>query len=242
LKYGIISDIHANLEAFQTVLAEIDRVGVDRLICLGDVVGYNANPNECCEIIREREIPTVLGNHDAVACGRDDPSGFNSVALEAALWTRQALNDENLAWLQSLPGMVDCDSFVAVHGAPNDRNTYLFEWEDMLPYIPFLEEHDCHLCMIGHTHSPAIFSTDGAYTVDDDSKFELGKGGKSFFINPGSVGQPRDTNPQAAFGYLDTDAMVFEQVRISYPIEKAQKKILEIGLPQFLAERLALGR
>ena len=241
MRYAIISDIHANLEAFCAVLERIDEMEVDQIICLGDVVGYNASPNECADLLRARNIQTVLGNHDAVACGVEEPWGFNRVALTAALWTREALNDENLEWLRSLPDVLNFGSFVAVHGAPKNRNTYLFTWEDILPHLSFLEEQNCDMCFIGHTHTPGIFSTDGVYSVDDDAKFALGTG-KSFFINPGSVGQPRDSNPHAAFGILDTEENVFEQVRIKYPIEKAAKRVVDAGLPQFLADRLALGK
>jgi predicted phosphodiesterase len=241
LKYAIISDIHANLEAFTAVLDRIDASGVDEVVCLGDVVGYNANPNECCDIIREREIPTILGNHDSVACGREEPWGFNPVALAAAMWTREHLNEDNLNWLRSLPDALNFGDFMIVHGAPGNHNTYIFTWEDILVHIPFMEEQQCRICLMGHTHSPAIFSTDGVYSLDEDNKFALGKE-KVFFINAGSVGQPRDGNPQAAFGFLDTETNEFEQVRIGYAIDKAANRVLENGLPPFLAERLALGR
>ena len=241
MRYAIISDIHANLEAFCAVLERIDEMDVDQIVCLGDVVGYNASPNECVALMRERNIQTVLGNHDAVACGIEEPWGFNPVALAAAVWTREALTEENLEWIRNLPDMLNFESFVTVHGAPKNRNTYLFTWEDILPHLSFLEEQNCNICFIGHTHSPGIFSTDGVYSVDDDSKFALGTG-KSFFINPGSVGQPRDGNPHAAFGILDIEENTFEQVRLKYPIEKAAKRVIEANLPQFLAERLSLGK
>lgn len=241
MKYAIISDIHANLDAFETVLKALDEQEFDQIICLGDVVGYNANPNECCDLIRERDIPCILGNHDAVACNLEEPWGFNPVALQAAMWTRDTLSPENLEWLQGLPDLLEYDAFLAVHGAPSDRNAYLFGWEDILPYLSVLEERGQHLCLFGHTHSPGIFSSDGVYSTDDDSRFQLGEG-KRFFINPGSVGQPRDGDPRAAFGLLDTVKREFEQVRIHYPYEKAANRVLEAGLPHFLAERLALGK
>lgn len=241
MRFAIISDIHANIEAFTSVLAKIDEMGVDQTLCLGDVVGYNAAPNECVDIIRERNIPTILGNHDSVACGLEEPWGFNPVALQAALWTRDQLNKDNLEWIRSLPDILHAGDFVAVHGAPNNHNTYIFNWEDILPHLGFLKEHSVNLCFIGHTHSPGIFSADGVYTIDDDGKFALGED-KGFFINAGSVGQPRDGDPRAAFGVYDTATRVFEQVRIVYPVEMAAQRVLEAGLPPFLAERLALGR
>lgn len=241
MRYALISDIHANLEALRVVLDKIDTLAVDEIVCLGDVVGYNATPNECIEIVWKRGIVTICGNHDAVACGLEEPWGFNPIALAAALWTRETLSEHNLRWLQSLPDSKLFDDFLAVHGAPGNRNTYLFGWEDIFPHLSYLEEQDCSLCFFGHTHCPGIFSTDGVYTVDSNSKFLLGKG-KSFFINPGSVGQPRDSDPRAAFGLLDTETMEYEQVRVTYPIKQAADRIIEAGLPQFLAERLYLGR
>ncbi len=241
MRYAIISDIHANLEAFTVVLNAIKDMGIDQIVCLGDVVGYNANPNECINIIREHNIPTICGNHDAVACGIEEPWGFNPVALAAALWTREALTPENHAWLRDLPDTSRANGFLAVHGSPADRDTYLFSWEDVLPHVPYVEESDCNLCFFGHTHCPGIFSTDGLYTVDDDSKFSLGKD-KIFFVNPGSVGQPRDSDPRSSFGVLDSETRVFELVRCEYAIEQAASRILAEGLPDFLAERLTRGR
>lgn len=241
MKYAIISDLHANLEAVKAVLARIDRSNVDQIVCLGDVVGYNASPNECIDLVRSRGIPTVCGNHDAVACGITDPWGFNPVALSAALWTREALRPDNLQWLKELPDLIEFEHFLAVHGSPTDRDYYLFTWEEVLPYIDFLEERGRNLCFFGHTHYPGIFSADGMYTVDEDSKFPLGES-KVFFINPGSVGQPRDGDPRAAFGMLDTEKREYELVRVEYNVEETAHEIIDRGLPQFLAERLFVGR
>lgn len=242
MKYAVLSDLHANLPALTAVLERIDAIGVDQIVCLGDAVGYNAHPNECVEIIRAREIPTICGNHDAVACGIDEPWGFNPIALAAALWTRRNLTDDNIEWLRQLPESFKMEFFMGVHGAPpSDRNTYLFVWEDILPYVSYLEEEGCALCLFGHTHSPGIFSMDGVYTVDEDAKFALGDG-KGFFINPGSVGQPRDGDPRAAFGLIDTETREYENVRVPYPVEEAAEGIVAAGLPGFLAERLSLGR
>lgn len=241
MKYAIISDLHANLEALDAVLGSIDATGVDQIVCLGDVVGYNASPNECIEKIRAREIPTICGNHDAVACGIEDPWGFNPIALSAALWTREALSPDNLQWLRDLPDTRRFDHFLAVHGAITDRDCYLFTWEDVVPQLAYLEKEGFSLCFFGHTHSPGIFSSDGMYSVDDDSRFAIGSG-KSFFINPGSVGQPRDGNPKAAYGLLNTETNEYELVRVDYPVKLAADRIVDNGLPHFLAERLYLGR
>ena len=241
LKYAIISDIHANLEALQAVLSVIDAREVDHIVCLGDVVGYNGNPNECVDIIREREIPTICGNHDAVACGLEDPWGFNPVALSAALWTRENLRPDNSLWLRELNDPTRFGFFLAVHGSPTDRNTYMVSWEDILPHISYVERVDCSLCFFGHTHSPGIFSEDGMYALDERMRFALSEE-KVFFINPGSVGQPRDGDNRAAFGILDTETLEFEQVRVTYPVRQAADRVVDAGLPNFLAERLYLGR
>ena len=241
MRYAIISDIHGNHEALQKVLDHIAASRIDAVVCLGDVVGYNANPNECANIIREREIPTIMGNHDAVACMLEEPWGFNPVALRAAMWTRDQLSDENLSWLQHLPMQLEFEGFMCVHGAPGDRDMYLFSWEDIIPHLGFLEESQRRLCFFGHTHMPGIFSADGAYSLDDDCHFDTGED-KPFFINPGSVGQPRDGDPRAAYGIYDSEKALFEQIRIAYPVEEAAKRVLDAGLPPFLAERLYLGR
>ena len=241
MRYAIISDVHANIDALVTVLDKIDSMSIDQVVCLGDVVGYNAAPNECSRILRERGIPTIMGNHDAVSSGIEEPWGFNPVALAAVMWTREKLNEENTDWLKSLPDALNFGYFVAVHGAPKNHNAYLFSWEDILPHLYFLEEQNVNICLIGHTHNPGIFSADGVYTVDSDSKFSLGTD-KSFFINPGSVGQPRDSDPRSSFGIVDTEENTYEQVRVAYAIDRAAKRIIEGGLPAFLAERLSIGR
>lgn len=241
MKYALISDVHANLEALQAVLDVIDANGVGQIVCLGDVVGYNANPNECVDIIRERGIPTVCGNHDAVACGIEEPLGFNPIALQAALWTRDQLSEENLDWLRELPDNVGFDHFLAAHGSPTDRDCYMFTWEDVLPHLSYVAEMRHSLCFFGHTHSPGIFSADGTYGVDQDSRFALTED-KVFFINPGSVGQPRDGDARAAFGMFDSEAREFEQVRVEYDVEQAAKRIESEDLPPFLAQRLSMGR
>ena len=131
MRTAIISDIHANIEALQVVLDEIDALGVDRIVCLGDVVGYNASPDECADMIRERETPTLCGNHDAVASGLEEPWGFNPVALQAALWTREHLSPANAEWLKHLPDSLDFEEFLAVHGSPTSRDMYLFSWDEV---------------------------------------------------------------------------------------------------------------
>lgn len=241
MRYALISDIHANLPALEKVLEAIGERGIDQTVCLGDVVGYNAHPNECSDLVRALDIPTICGNHDAVACGLEEPFGFNPVAHAAALWTRNALSPENLSWLRGLPDTRVFEHFAAVHGSPFDRDFYMFNWEDVLPNMDYLDQVGRSICFFGHTHSPGIFAGDGVYSLEEDGTFVFEQG-KSYFVNPGSVGQPRDGDRRAAFGIYDTDRNMYELVRIEYDIDRAAARILENGLPPFLAERLSLGR
>lgn len=241
MKYAIISDIHANITAFDAVLEDIAKREVDRLVCLGDVVGYNASPNACADKVRAMNIPTICGNHDAVACSLEEPWGFNPVALAAAVWTRESLTHDNHVWLRGLPDARVHDDFVAVHGSPFDRDFYMFNWEDVLQHMDYLKEVDRKVCFFGHTHTPGIFAADGVYTIDDDAKFQL-EPDKEYFINPGSVGQPRDGDPRSAYGLFNSETREYELVRVEYDVAAAQDQILAEGLPEFLAQRLAQGR
>ena len=241
MRYAVISDLHANLQALQAVLSSIDSKSVDQIVCLGDVVGYNANPNECITLIQERNVPTVCGNHDAVACGIEDPLGFNPVAYSAAMWTREALQPRNTAWLTTLPVNLCLEHMLAAHGTPNDHNPYMFRWEDTRPYYAYVEECGVSLCFFGHTHCPGIFSSDGTYMADDDGCFKILEG-KTFFINPGSVGQPRDGDCRAAYGLMDTDSLTYQLIRVPYPVKEAADRVVAAGLDDFLAERLFVGR
>jgi len=240
--YAIISDIHGNLEALTAAFESIDHRQVSHIVCLGDVVGYGASPDECVNLIRERGIPTILGNHDAVACGLEEPWGFNQVALSAVKWTAEQLSPENITWLRSLPPRLEYESFLAVHATPEGIGwDYIFSWEETLPYIDWLREQKRRLCFFGHTHCPGAFSEDGLYALEEDSRFELDPG-KVYLINPGSVGQPRDDDPRASLGIFDSETNEFELVRVPYAVDVAAKRILDAGLPGFLAERLHRGR
>ena len=241
MRYAIVSDIHGNLEALTAVLEYIDDQRIRHTVCLGDVVGYGASPDECVNLIRKRGIPTIVGNHDAVACGLEEPWGFNPVALSAVMWTTEHLSPENIEWLKSLPTHLAYDSFLAVHATPEETEwDYIFTWQETLPYIAKLREARHRVCFFGHTHCPGIFSEDGVYALDEDSTFTLDPE-KVYLINPGSVGQPRDEDARASFGVFDTETEVYEHVRVEYDVEKAADRILEAGLPAFLAERLHRG-
>lgn len=242
MRIAVISDIHANAEALDRVLLELEQRNVENTICLGDIVGYNADPNPCADRVKQAGIPSLLGNHDAVACGLEEPWGFNVVALTAALWTRNQLTEENKAFLRELPDQQVMDSsFVAVHGAPSDRDTYLFSMEDLRPEFEYLREYDVPLCFFGHTHCQGIFSEKGPQVPGGDGHFTLEEG-ELFFVNPGSVGQPRDGDARAAFAIYDTELRDVELIRVEYDKKATAEKISQAGLPMFLAERLMMGR
>ncbi|MFI5322226.1 MAG: metallophosphoesterase family protein [Thermodesulfobacteriota bacterium] len=238
MRYAIISDIHANLEAFRSVLEEINGSEVGRVICLGDIVGYGANPNECVEIIRSRGISSLLGNHDAAACGLSEPLDFNPVARDAVLWTRDELTGENREFLASLPEKELIDGFTIVHGSPSDPYKYILSSYDAAPEFELLEGKS--LCFFGHTHVSVCYSLyEGRIAETRAGAFRLRRGAK-YLVNPGSVGQPRDRDPRASFLIYDDRGYV-EFRRVEYFIEGAQKKIIESGLNRFLAERLSQG-
>ena len=242
MKIAVISDIHANSEALDRVLLEIAERNVDKIMCLGDIVGYNADPNPCVDTVKQSGIPSLLGNHDAVACELEEPWGFNVVALTAALWTRNQLTQENKAFIRELPDQQLMDSaFLAVHGAPSDRDTYLFSLEDIRPEFDYLRQHGVSLCFFGHTHCQGIFSEKGPCTPGEDGHLVLDEGAL-FFVNPGSVGQPRDGDARAAFAIFDAKLRDVELIRVEYDKKTTADKISQAGLPLFLAERLMMGR
>jgi predicted phosphodiesterase len=239
MKYAIISDIHSNLEALESVLQEIDQIGVDRIICLGDIVGYGANPNECVEIIRERKIESIIGNHDTVACGKKEPFDFNFVAKEAALWTRNTLTAKNREFLHNLPETREIDGFLIVHGAISDPDLYIFSVYDAIGEFKLMKKWN--ICFFGHTHVRTYYVLIGG---DVQCRFEYEfkiKPEAKYLINPGSVGQPRDRDPRSSFLIYDSKEAAVRFIRLEYDIESAKQKIIRAGLDKRLAERLSLG-
>jgi predicted phosphodiesterase len=240
MKYAIIADIHANLEAFQVVLDDAQKQKVTHYACLGDVVGYNANPKECLEIVRKMNIPCVKGNHDEYCSTEDTLEGFNPAAAEAVYWTRGQLNDEERHWLCELKYSRMVANFTLVHAtldAP-ERWGYVFDKLAAAASFPY---QNTQVCFFGHTHVPVAFMRDTVVRGGTYSKFKIDTA-KKYFINVGAVGQPRDNNPKAAYVVYDMDEGTIELRRLEYDIPTAQKKILAAGLPERLAERLAVGR
>ena len=240
MKYAIIADIHGNLEAFQVVLEDIRAQKADSVVCLGDVVGYNANPKECLQIVRDMNLPCVKGNHDEYCSSEDHLEGFNPHAADAVHWTRNQLNAEDKQWLRDLKYSRMVDNFTIVHAtldAPQ-RWGYVFDKLAAAASFPY---QNTQLCFFGHTHVPVAFMRDTVVRGGTYSKFKI-DAAKKYFINVGAVGQPRDNNPKCAYVIYDTTAQTIEIRRLDYDIAAAQAKIIASGLPERLAERLAYGR
>jgi predicted phosphodiesterase len=240
MKYAIIADIHANLDAFQVVLDDIRAQNATHVVCLGDVVGYNAQPKECLNIVRQMNIPCVKGNHDEYCSTDNHLDGFNPHAAEAVHWTREQLSEEDKGWLRELKYSRMAANFTMVHAtldAP-ERWGYVFDKLAAAASFPY---QNTQMCFFGHTHVPVAFMRDTVVRGGTYSKFKVDPS-KKYFINVGAVGQPRDNNPKAAYVIYDMDAQTIELRRLDYDIAAAQKKILAAGLPARLAERLAFGR
>ena len=247
MRYLVLSDIHANLEAYETVMAEAAPLGYERVLVLGDLVGYGADPNAICERIRALQPHALIrGNHDKVGSGIESPEGFNAVARSAIRWTHDRLSPENRDWLAGLPAgpMVVDDLIEICHGTPFDEDAYVFDDLDALRAMHAARRP---LCLFGHTHVQLahFLSRDqfGLATTDEARPLTITLEEPSrYLVNPGSVGQPRDGDPRAGFAIVDTTARELTIYRVEYPIAKAQARILEEGLPDVLAQRLALGR
>ena len=251
MRTAIISDVHANLEALRAVLAHIESQGVDRIICLGDILGYGPNPVECVDLIAERCEWSLMGNHDFGVLY--EPTNFNLAAEQAAYWTRAQFEAETDAasaarrweFLGKLRVRTRLNGFLCVHGTPRRPiNEYLFPEDAINSPVKMqqiFERVDRH-CLVGHTHVPGVFTDEpDFYPPDDlDGVYRLNEHEKAI-INPGSVGQPRDMDPRASYAVLDDDRAEF--FRLEYDIETAARKILETPeLSDWLGERLREGR
>jgi diadenosine tetraphosphatase ApaH/serine/threonine PP2A family protein phosphatase len=247
MRYLVLTDIHANLEAFDACLEDAAARRYDDTLVLGDLVGYGADPNAICERVRDlRPLAIVRGNHDKVACGLDQAEGFNSVAKSAARWMLDVLTPENRDWLAALPeGPKIVDELVEIcHGSPFDEDAYIF---DELDAVRALKVATRQLCLFGHTHYPVTFElssesfdSSGPYAAAE-TELRL-KPGAKYLVNPGSVGQPRDGDPRAGYVILDTAEGTATWLRADYDIRGAQAAIRDAGLPLRLAARLAEGR
>jgi diadenosine tetraphosphatase ApaH/serine/threonine PP2A family protein phosphatase len=239
-RYAIIADIHANLDALQVVLADIKEQKCTHVVCLGDVVGYGANPKECLDIVRDMNIPVVKGNHDEYIGSDESPDGFNDAAAEAVTWTRAQLTEEDRKWLRELKYFRLVANFSIVHATLDAPQRWGYVFEKLEAAASFTYQNT-QVCFFGHTHVPVAFIRDTGVRGGTYSKFRV-EPGKKYFVNVGSVGQPRDGNPKAAYVIYDLPTQTIELRRLDYPIAEAQRKIRAAKLPERLAERLAVGR
>jgi diadenosine tetraphosphatase ApaH/serine/threonine PP2A family protein phosphatase len=247
MRYLVLTDIHANLEALKACLTDAGTRTFDETLVLGDLVGYGGDPNAVVELVQSlTPVAIVRGNHDKVACGLEQAEGFNAVAKSAAKWTLEVLKPEHRDWLCALPaGPIDVDDVVEIcHGSPFDEDAYIF---DELDAVRALKVSNRPLCLFGHTHYPVTFelSNDSFDSVGSAGAPQMQvqmKNGCKYLINPGSVGQPRDGDPRAAYAIVDTALRRVELYRTRYAVEDAQNKVVKAGLPDVLAQRLAVGR
>jgi len=235
----ILSDIHANLEALDAVLEDA-RGKYDQILCLGDLVGYGADPNAVVEWARTNRVIAIRGNHDKACGGADQLEYYNPAARYAAVWTRDALSPENLAYLRQLPrGPLRYEDFDLIHGSPADEDDYLITLADVVPIREFI---GARTTFFGHTHVQGGFllARGGVKHIIPSGTFEL-EPQHLYLINPGSVGQPRDGDPRASYALYTPERRIVEYRRADYDIEAAASKIRNAGLPTALAERLFEG-
>jgi diadenosine tetraphosphatase ApaH/serine/threonine PP2A family protein phosphatase len=246
VRYLIVSDLHGNLEALEAVLRDCEG-DYGQAICCGDLVGYGADPNPVTDWVREHCATVVRGNHDRASSGQDDLEWFNPVARQAAVWTLDHLSEENARYIETLPkGPVTVDSFQVVHGSPFDEDEYVIDAGEADQAFHYLASR---LAFFGHTHVQGGFiwnhsrvetimrmpASRTAETLEIDAEC-------AYLVNPGSVGQPRDGDPRAAYAIYDTESRRVAYHRVAYDVAAAQHKIYAAGLPPILADRLSVGR
>jgi predicted phosphodiesterase len=239
MRFAVISDVHANLEALDRVLEETGREGIETILFLGDIVGYGPDPNKCLELIKERAEINIAGNHDRAAVDLADSRFFNPYAKAAIKWTHEVLIDENRRYISSLPLIQEVhNDILLVHATPREPEKwhYLMTTVDALLNFEFFRNK---ICFIGHSHVPVIIELTAAGKIVYHSEQVDIREGSRYLVNAGSVGQPRDRNPDAAYAVLHDNTI--EIKRVSYDIVSTKKKMRDTGLPRFLIERLSRG-
>lgn len=241
MRYAILSDIHGNIESLQRAMALTDES--DEILCLGDIVGYGPNPNECVELLRARVKHAVLGNHDLAALENFGVEYFNDAARAAIAWTQTVLHEENRAWLNGLSYEIRYPEFLMVHGAPVDYFEYILDKRTAQKAFALT---DAPLIFIGHTHIAEYWVQEPDGSIGHRHMQHGGEltfeEGRRYIVDVGSIGQPRDLNPEASFVFYEPQKRTVEWVRYPYPIGEVQHKIHEAHLPDYLAMRLESGR
>lgn len=239
----IVSDVHSNLEAFQSVLKYAgENGGFEQLWSLGDLVGYGPDPAACIELVRQHKGISVAGNHDLAAIGRLSIEAFNEHAAAANIWTAGQLNNDQVAFLGSLPLRLEIEDFTLVHGSPRDP-----VWEYVVSAasaVASFLHFDTSRCLVGHSHVPFICRPreDGAAFIEFPLDTPIHLDSERLIINPGGVGQPRDGDARASFAIFDSEQKAIFHHRVQYDVAKTQEKMKERGLPKYLADRLEYGR
>ena len=243
MRYLLISDIHGNLEALEAVLEFAEKFKPYQLICLGDIIGYGADPKSCLELMGEQSNLVLAGNHDLAVAGIISMDGFNPIAPESLRWTQEILNEDDKELLANLPLQYIDGDYCFTHASPIDPMSfhYVRTLEDVEEVLSAIGQR---FCFIGHTHLPVIVQlneTAGQMKIERETRLNLEKDSR-YFVNVGSLGQPRDSNPDACVVLFDDDYDTIEFIRVSYDILASRDKIISRGLPSYLAERLTLAR
>ncbi|EKD26681.1 MAG: Metallophosphoesterase [uncultured bacterium] len=242
MRYALISDVHSNLEALEAVLSDISKRHVDKIICLGDIVGYGASPRECINLVKKNCNAILLGNHDYAVGGGVSLEYFNDNARKAVEWTRKFIDEEDVNFLSSLPSILKEERTCFAHGTLHSPLEWGYILDEYQALLSFSEMYENNVCFIGHSHIPIAFQMDlhvewmGFYhhlDILNDVKY---------IINVGSVGQPRDGISDSAYAIYDAEKFSVDLIRVNYDIKTAQKKIINAGLPKFLSERIGYGR
>ena len=241
MRIAIFGDIHSNLEALQAVLADAKAHQCTHFVCLGDIVGYNANPKECLDIVRDLECPTVKGNHDELACMSIHPTNVSGLANEGISYTRAQITPEDVAWLDALKFVRQVRDFTVVHATLDTPHKWGYVLNQLDAGASFSYQHT-QLCFFGHTHVPRAYIRDHQVHTIERWDMMLVEPGKKYFLNVGSVGQPRDGDWRASYAIYSPKEHHVQLRRLDYDVEKAQGKIIAAGLPPRLATRLGEGR
>ena len=242
MRYGIFSDVHSNLEALEAVINAYKYEAIDKYLCVGDVVGYATNPNECIEKVKHLAMITVAGNHGWGSVDKIGLGYFTPNAKKGVFWTRQNLEEESRYFLEALKLTYQNEDLTLVHGTLDNPQEFKYLTDGYLAQESF-KLLETRICFVGHTHKPGTFIQEetGLIGYARDTLIRI-KDEFKYMVNVGSVGQPRDRNPQAAYCIYDTDKKEVQIKRINYDIEAARKKIISAGLPQYLGDRLLVGR
>ena len=240
MRYGIFSDIHSNLEALNAALEVYKKEGIERYLCLGDIVSYGPDPSQCIQIVRDLKASVIAGNHEWGVCAKSKLEDFTDVAQEALVWTKKVLREEERNFLDGLPLVYEEENFILVHGSLDSPANFY--------YLNNMEEADMsfavlkkQVCFVGHTHRPGVFVKRDKELFFKPLKVMELEDNKRYIVNVGSIGQPRDRDYRASLVIYDSDTKTIELKRVEYDFRRTQEKILKSGLPESLAWRLAEG-